>query len=60
MRNKGKIIERDGLFGDVVETVGSRLFNPTEGILWVTFYHRNILLKHNFRKEESVTLYSGK
>ena len=37
MKSKGRIIERDGLFGDVLETVGTRFFNASGDIPWVSF-----------------------
>ena len=36
-KSMGRIIERDGLFGGVLVTVGIRYFKSTSEISWVSF-----------------------
>ena len=50
MRNKGRIIERDGLFGDVLETVGTQFFNSTGDIDWVSFLSQKCPPKTRLQK----------
>ena len=37
MSSAGRIIERDELFDDVLETVGIRFFNSSNEVIWVSF-----------------------
>ena len=48
--SKGRIIERDESFGDVLETFGTRFFNSSGDIRWVSFLSQKFPPKTRLQK----------